>query len=62
MVVLAVLARVIPEMDILFMSFPLRIAVGLFMAAVFLPFIGTFVSEFADLMAKLLPLQAALKQ
>jgi flagellar biosynthetic protein FliR len=57
MVVLAVLARVVPEMDILFTSFPLRIGICLFMTVIFVPFIGGFISEFADWMAKLLPLQ-----
>jgi len=56
MVVLAVLARVVPEMDILFTSFPLCIGLGLLMAAIFLPFTNGFVAELADLMGKLLPL------
>jgi flagellar biosynthetic protein FliR len=56
MVVLAVLARIVPEMNILFISFPLRVGLGLLMAAIFLPFINGFVAEFADWMGKLLPL------
>ncbi len=56
MVVLAVFARMIPEMNILFISMPARIGLGLFMVAIFLPFINTFVAEFADWMNKLLPL------
>lgn len=56
MVVLAVLARAVPEMDILFTSFPLCIGLGLLMVAIFLPFINGFVAELADLMGKLLPL------
>jgi len=55
-VALALLARLAPEMNILFISMPLRVGLGLLMAAVFLPFINSFVSEFADLMGKLLPL------
>lgn len=55
MVVLAVLARLVPEMDILFISLPLRIGLGLLMVAALLPLFGTFVSEFAELMAKLVP-------
>ncbi|UCC96693.1 MAG: flagellar biosynthetic protein FliR [Phycisphaerales bacterium] len=55
MVVLAVLARMVPEMNILFISLPLRVGLGLLMVAAFLPFINTFVAEFADLMGKLLP-------
>jgi len=56
MVVLAVLARVVPEMNILFISLPLRVGLGLLMVAIFLPFISSFVGEFAKLMSKLLPL------
>ncbi|HUT30675.1 MAG TPA: flagellar biosynthetic protein FliR [Sedimentisphaerales bacterium] len=56
MVILAVLARMVPEMNILFVSLPLRVGLGLVMAAIFLPFISGFVAEFADWMGKLLPL------
>jgi len=56
MVVLAVLARVVPEMNILFISFPVCIGVGLLTVTIFLPFINDFVGEFAGLMGKLLPL------
>ena len=56
MVVLAVLARIVPEMNILFISLPLRVGLGLLMAAIFVPFINSFVAEFADWMGKLLPL------
>jgi len=56
MVVLAVLARTVPEMNILFISLPLRVGLGLLMVVAFLPFINTFVAEFADLMGKLLPI------
>ncbi len=56
MVVLAVLARMVPEMNILFISLPMRVGLGLLMVVVFLPFINTFVAEFADWMSKLLPL------
>ena len=56
MVTLAVLARIAPEMNILFISLPLRVGLGLLMAGIFLPFIGGFVAEFSDWMGKLLPL------
>jgi flagellar biosynthetic protein FliR len=56
MVILAVLARMVPEMNILFISLPLRVGMGLLMVAIFVPFIGSFVGEFAKLMEKLLPL------
>jgi flagellar biosynthetic protein FliR len=54
LVVLAILARMLPEMNILFISLPLRVGLGLLMMVVFLPFISTFVAEFAELMGKLL--------
>ncbi len=56
MVVLAVLARIAPEMNILFISLPLQVGLGLLMVGIFLPFISEFVTEFADWMGKLLPL------
>jgi flagellar biosynthetic protein FliR len=56
MVVLAVLARIVPEMNILFISLPLRVGLGLLMVAIFLPFISGFVAEFVGWMDKLLPL------
>jgi len=56
MVVLAVLARIAPETNILFISLPLRVGLGLMLAALFIPFVNGFVSEFADLMGKLMPL------
>jgi len=55
MVVLSVLARMVPEMDILFTSLPMRVGLGLLMMVVFIPFINDFVTEFSDLMGKLLP-------
>jgi flagellar biosynthetic protein FliR len=56
MVVLAVLARIVPEMNILFISLPLRVGLGLLTVAIFFPFISGFVDEFAEWMGKLLPL------
>ena len=56
MVVLAILARIVPEMNILFISLPLRVGLGFLMVAIFVPFIISFVSEFADFMNKLLPI------
>ncbi len=55
MVVLAVLARIMPDMNILFISLPLRVGMGLLMMAIFMPFIYSFMSEFSDLVGKLLP-------
>jgi flagellar biosynthesis protein FliR len=56
MVALALLARLVPEMDILMISMPARIGLGLLLVALFLPFVGGYVTEFADWMAKLLPI------
>jgi flagellar biosynthetic protein FliR len=56
LVILAILARVVPEMDIFFISFPIRIGLGLVMLTAFIPFINGFVSETAKMMARLLPL------
>lgn len=56
LVVLGVFARIMPDMNILFISMPLRVGMGLLMAGIFLPFLSGFVSEFADWMGKLLPI------
>ena len=56
LVVLGVFARIMPEMDILFISMPLRVGLGLLMAGMFFPFINQFVGEFSDWMGKLLPI------
>jgi flagellar biosynthetic protein FliR len=56
LVALAILARIVPEMDIFFISFPLRILLGLAMLIIFVPFINDFVGEMAKMMAKVLPL------
>jgi len=56
MVVLGVLARVVPEMNILFISLPLRVGLGLLMVVIFLPLISKFVSEFAGWMGEVLVL------
>jgi flagellar biosynthetic protein FliR len=56
LVALAIFSRIVPEMDIFFISFPLRIALGLAILIVSVPFIDGFVSETAGLMARILPL------
>jgi flagellar biosynthetic protein FliR len=56
LIVLAVFARIIPDMDILFISMPLSVGLGLLMTGIFFPFINGFVAEFADWMSKLVPL------
>lgn len=55
-VALALLARLIPEMDIFFVSMPAQAALGLFLTAAFLPLFGEYLTEMADWMGKLLPL------
>ncbi len=47
-VVLAVLARVLPEMNLLLTSLPMRVGMGLFMAAAILPALQGFVAEVTD--------------
>ncbi|MFC1677891.1 flagellar biosynthetic protein FliR [Planctomycetota bacterium] len=56
LVVLAVFARIMPDMNILFISMPLRVGLGLLMAGIFLPFVQGFMAEFSNWMGKLLPL------
>ncbi len=56
LVLLAILARIAPEMNILFISLPLRVGMGLLMMIVFFGFINEFVKEFSNWMGKLLPL------
>lgn len=55
MVVLAIFARVVPEMNILFISLPIRVGLGLIMVACFLPLTNSYISEFAEWMEKLIP-------
>lgn len=56
LVVLAVMARVVPEMNILFLSMPVRVGLGLAMTMMILPYLQGVVDEFGDLMNKLLPI------
>ena len=51
-VLLCILARVLPEMNILMTSFPLRVGVGIFMAGVIMPSLNTFTTELAKWMQK----------
>lgn len=47
-VVLGVLARAMPEMNVLMASFPLRVGLGFFIAATFLPSLSGFTRELGD--------------
>jgi flagellar biosynthesis protein FliR len=53
-VLLCILARVLPVMNILMASFPLRIGVGIFMAAAIMPSLNAFTGELAELMKRYL--------
>lgn len=56
MVILAVMARVSPETNILFLSLPLRVGLGLLLIGFFIPFIMSFLKQFASLLDKMLPI------
>jgi len=47
-VALAILARILPEMNILMASLPLRVGLGLFVAAAIMPSMRTFTVELGD--------------
>jgi len=47
-VVLAILARILPEMNILLASLPLRVGLGLFIAAAIMPSLNAFTTELGD--------------
>ncbi len=49
-VVLAILARILPEMNILLASLPLRVGLGLFVAAAIMPSLNAFTLELGDLL------------
>jgi flagellar biosynthetic protein FliR len=53
-VVLGVLARALPEMNVLLMSFPLRIGLGLLMAATMMPYMNAFTARLGDWMNHLI--------
>jgi flagellar biosynthetic protein FliR len=55
MVILAILARIAPETNILFLSLPVRVGLGLLMVGIFLPFVNNFIKEFVQWMDKLIP-------
>lgn len=55
MVVLGVLARVLPDMNLLFESMPMRVGTGLIAMTLLLPLMIDFVKEFSMWMNKLMP-------
>ena len=56
MVVMAFMARIAPEMNILFLSLPLRCGVGLLMVGIFLPFMAAYLKAFTLWLNRLMPL------
>jgi flagellar biosynthesis protein FliR len=55
MVVLGVFARVLPDMNMLFESMPIRVAIGLISLGLFLPLMLDYVKEFSAWMNRLMP-------
>ena len=53
-VALGIAARAMPELNILMISFPMRVGLGFFIAAMIMPALGSFTNELADWMAKFL--------
>ena len=56
MVVLAFMARVAPEANVLFLSLPLRCGLGLLMIGIFMPFIAAYLKQFTLWLNRLIPL------
>jgi flagellar biosynthesis protein FliR len=46
-VVLGILARCLPELNILMASLPIRVSTGMFLASVILPLVSTFTTDLA---------------
>lgn len=55
MVVLGFMARVAPEANVLFLSFPLRVGLGLMFVGVFVPFLHEYLQRFSEWTLRLLP-------
>lgn len=55
MVVLAFMARVAPETNVLFLSLPLRVGMGLLITGFFIPFLSDYVQQFTKWVIRLLP-------
>jgi len=53
-VMLAILARVLPEMNLLVASLPLRVGLGLIMAVAILPMLDSFTADLADWISRFL--------
>lgn len=55
LVVLGFMARVAPEANVLFLSMPLRVGMGLLLVGVFVPFIHEYLQRFSSWTLRLLP-------
>jgi flagellar biosynthesis protein FliR len=55
MVILGIFARVLPDMNMLFESMPIRVAIGLLSLGLFLPLMLDYVKEFTMWMGRLMP-------
>jgi flagellar biosynthesis protein FliR len=49
---LAILSRALPDLNILFDSFPMRVGLGLFLCAAMMPLLDTFTGDLADWMQR----------
>jgi flagellar biosynthesis protein FliR len=56
MVVLAFMAKVAPEANVLFLSLPLRCGMGLLMVGIFMPFIAAYLKQFTVWLDRLIPI------
>jgi len=55
MIVLAFIARVAPETNVLFLSLPLRVGMGLLMIGFFIPYLKDYLDQMTEWLNRLLP-------
>lgn len=55
-VVLAFLARIAPEANVLFLSLPLRCGLGLLMVGIFMPYMAAYLKQFTLWLDRLIPI------
>ncbi len=55
MMIMAVMARIAPEMNILFLSLPIRVGIGILLTGLFIPFILSYVRYFDVILDRVLP-------
>lgn len=56
LVVLAFLARLAPEANVLFLSLPLRCGLGLLMVGIFIPYMAAYLKQFSLWLDRLIPI------